>query len=114
MWTCDADRAGARHAGSSDTSTRRVAADLHPAVLEIPPGNGSAVAVRVFDDHVRGDGNPFAFGELKAGPVDAGSDILFRVGPVGFVAAQGAGLRRFLRSEPLANFGRDAVILSIV
>ena len=82
--------------------------------MEIPPRNRSAIAVRVFDDHVRGDGNPFAFGGLKTGPVDAVSDILFRVGPVGFVATQAAGLRRFLRSEPLANFGRDAVVLAIV
>jgi hypothetical protein len=81
------------------TSTRRVAADLQLSFLEIPPRDGSTVSVRVFDDHVRRDGDPFAPGEFKAGPVDAVSDILFRIGPVGFVAAQAAGLRRFLRSE---------------
>ena len=52
--------------------------------------------------------------ELKTGPVDAVSDILFRVGPVGFVATQAAGLRRFLGSKPLANFGRDAVVPAVV
>src|SRR5260370_18835864 len=108
------EAASTPHTVSSDTSTRRVAPDLELAVLEVPPRNGSAVAVRVFDDHIRGDGNPFAFRELKPGPIDAVSDVLFRVSPVGFVAAQAAGLRRFLRSEPLANFRRDAVVLAIV
>jgi hypothetical protein len=61
-----------------------------------------------------GTGIQSAFGGLKTGPVDAVSDILFRVGPVGFVATQDAGLRRFLRSEPLADFGRNAVVLAIV
>ena len=67
--------------GSGDFGTSPFYGQLPgQASSSLPMRDGSAVSVRVFDNHVRRDGYPFAPSELKAGPVDPVSDILFRIG----------------------------------
>ena len=58
--------------------------------MVVPPRDWSSVAVRVFDDNVRWNGDPFFFGLLEARPVDAVTNIFFLVYSIGFIATQTA------------------------
>jgi hypothetical protein len=68
--------------------------------------------IGIADDHVLRDRLPAV--PAPSGPIPAIADVFFRVDAVGFVAAESARLRGFLRAEPLAEFRRDLGVLSVV
>jgi len=101
-----------KEGSSSYACSRRIAAYLVLTALDIPPNNGSTVAVRVVDHCIRWHGYPVGRGtprgkvaRIEAHPIAVMADVFFGVYAIGLSATVRAVLRVPLRVEPFANGG---------